>query len=240
MKTIFRVILLSTLACFSNHSQAATYVWNASSGLYPDQVPTMTLFNSSSPEDPLLSGGALILGNDSNAEQMYYDAASDDLAFSDPLTITTEVRVLSSTTINPARAGAGITFSTAASIGNMLCLDDDEIFLLSENLTRGSTALVNTNSFHTYRIEVAGILSGSSIMVYQDDVLLLTGELFTDSNTFGSDAHISFGEISGIAGGTSEWRSFTHTVSAVPEPTTSFALPVVCLSGLLLNRRRRR
>jgi hypothetical protein len=29
-------------------------------------------------------------------------------------------------------------------------------------------------------------------------------------------------------------------ISAIPEPTSSFALPAVCFSGLLLNRRRRR
>jgi hypothetical protein len=172
---------------------------------------------------------------------MYYQAWGDDLAVPDHITITSEVRVVSSTSfINSARSGAAIILTTAAGIGNILWLGNGEIFLLSGGLVRGATAAVNTVNFHLYRIEVSGVSSGSAIEVYQDNVLKLTGSLFTSPGTFGSVPRVGFGEVSTIASGTSEWKSFTHNLSAIPEPLTSFPLPVVCLSGLLLHRRRRR
>jgi hypothetical protein len=71
-----------------------------------------------------------------------------------------------------------------------------------------------------------------------DDVVVLDGTLFgisdqlialdLSTNTLSISTLDRPGNYSGLA------------LSAIPEPTTSFSLPVVCLSGLLLNRRRRR
>jgi hypothetical protein len=71
-----------------------------------------------------------------------------------------------------------------------------------------------------------------------DDVVVLDGTLFgisdqlialdLSTNTLSTTTLDRPGTYSGLA------------LSAIPEPTSSFALPVVCFSGLLLHRRRRR
>lgn len=220
MKTNSFPILLPLLAglAAAHTGWAASYQWNASSGLFPDQAtPAMTLFDGSSPENPQLGGGVLTIQNDAHSEYLYYEMAGSQLNVPSALTITAEVRFVSGTTSFPARTGAFIGFTTAPGVGGVLFIGIDDIFLGAANATRGPAASVDTDgAFHTYRIETSGTTAGSGVQVFQDDVLQLTGTLYASGADFANSPVMAFGEGSSGAAGVSEWKSFSHNAAAPP------------------------
>jgi len=236
------ILFLAAGFMLSSPLYAATFSWDASSGLFPDQVSSaMTLYDTSSPEDPQLAGGVLTLANDSNPEGMVYSMQGSDIAMPSQLTITARIRMISSSSVSPARTGAIISFTTASGIGNALQLGLGEIFLSSATFTRGPSATVDTTgAFHAYRIEVLGLTDGSTIQVFQDEVLALTGNLYSSVPDNGATLRVTFGEESTLASGDSRWTSFSHNAAAVPEPSTLLLISIsACLPCILSQRRKR-
>lgn len=226
----------------SSPLHAATYSWEASSGLFPDQVsPAMTLYNTSSPEIPQLAGGVLTLANDNTPEGMVYSMEGSDIAMPPQLIITARVRMVSSFSTSIARTGATIRFAIAPEIGNALYLGLGYIFLGSGDETVGpSVAVDTTGAFHDYRIEVSGLTAGGGIMVFQDNILVLTGGVNSSAVDNAATLNVTFGEGSSLADGESQWTSFSHNAAAVPEPSTlSLTCISACLSCILSRRRKR-
>lgn len=105
------IITLASL--IANPASAATYQWNASSGLFPDQVaPPMSLFDGSSPENPQLSNSVLTIQNDVHSEYLYYAMSDSALNVPFSLIITAEVRFVSGATSFSSRTGTVIGFGT--------------------------------------------------------------------------------------------------------------------------------
>ena len=82
-----------------------------------------------------------------------------------------------------------IFFTTAANVGGILYIGQDDVFLANGFLVRGPGASVDTdNAFHTYRIDVSAIGAGSAVKVYYDNGVspLFSGALVSDSTLNGS------------------------------------------------------
>ncbi|MFN0164308.1 MAG: PEP-CTERM sorting domain-containing protein [Burkholderiales bacterium] len=218
-----------------------TYLWTAGSGLMPDQVDArMALTDTAVPENPVLAGGRLTLSTSANAENMFYRQSGADITMPSQLRIEASLRVGpgQSTQTGPLapRAHAAIVFSTADNVGNALFFDQDRIFLLVGNDNLGPVALVDTvSAFHDYRIVVDGIGAGADITVFQDDVLILSGDMFAGGIFTGAVPQVVFGDQTLAAFGSSEWTrfSFNAATGMVPEPGSLalFAVAIACAAG---------
>lgn len=195
----------------------------------------MAFENTSIPETPSLANGVLTISNDQSNELLYYYLNLPTAQPPPQLKITSTMKVVTAPGGSARRASA-ISFSGSSNVGNSLYIGTNEIFLLAADLTRGPEAIVDTTSaFHVYQIELNGTESGSSVLVFQDGILRLTGTLFTNPTTFGSGPRIGFGDVTTLASGTSEWKTFSYTTNPVTGPaTTEIALhPGISISGVV-------
>jgi hypothetical protein len=211
------VLLVLTLI---GNSQAAVVTWNGASGLQPDEITQpYELIDSASPEDPVLSAGVLTLASDPNAELLAFKMSGDALSMPATPQVEFTMRMVSHSSQFPLlSAGAAVTITTQNSVGNTLYIGIDEVFFLTTGGNRGPSAIVDTDSsFHDYRIEIAGLSSGSAITLFQDNIEILSHVLSSNPSNYGVGARIAFGDITGIARGTSEWTFFQHN-AAPPLP----------------------
>ena len=204
-------------------SNAATFDWKASCGCFPDQLtPGMSLYRDTA-EVPVLQDGALVISDSVPQQHLFYYLDSTNLLMPTNLVIEAEVRVLSNNDINPPdgkRTASYIQFTTSPGVGNMLFLDMDKIFISHAVYETGPGASVDTTAnFHTYRIEVDGIMEYSPLRVYQDGVLVITGSLYYGVPQDHSDPVLYFGDGTFHASGGAAWRSFRHNAAATPSST---------------------
>jgi hypothetical protein len=233
MKPASLTLLLLAIVVASPKSDGALYVWEGSSGLFPDQVPTpMTLVDAASPESPQLSAGTLTLITSDVTEQMYYIHSAISLAVPSLLQIESRLRFVSGADLSVPRTPAHIVFSFAPDRGNALFIGVDEIFLLSGNLsTRGPSVAVDTNdAFHTYRLDVNTNTGAIDVFYDLNPVPVISGAAFIDAG-FTDAAEIYFGDGSDVESGVSEWQTFIHN-AAVPEPS-AFAYLIAAATALL-------
>lgn len=219
-------------------ANAGIVSWNASSGLTPDQIG-YTLNDTSAPEDPVLAGGVLSLISDDPLESMWYVMTEPDLDLQPVVEINFRMRYVSGTNTVNFRTPAGIFVTTAPGIGSILQIGDDEVFFLSGHTTRGpANTSIDTNAFHDYRMVINGTASGSGVDLYQDSLLVLSGASYTTAVSHGTVGRIGFGDGTSNEAGSTEWTSFSHNASAVPEPSALAALLLV-VCGLSCRRRNR-
>jgi hypothetical protein len=222
---------------------AATNAWYVSTGLFPDQTTTNWVLSDTAVGSPVLSGGQMTLATAANAEGMFYRQTAN---LSIPASLTMEFRAKfdSRNTTANNNSPMAIFFTTAANVGNILYLGQDDVWLTSGFLIRGPSASVDTDSaFHTYRITLGGTTSGSAIKVFYDNGAspIITHQLVTDSTLNGAALRIGFGDATAGDSGVSEWEYFWHNgsaVSVVPEPST---VALGAVGGLLfsfISRRR--
>lgn len=234
-------LLLSALLLLPTPSFAGfVSTWTASSGLRPDQIfPAWTLNDTASPENPVLSGGALTLATSPDVELMSYIQSGSLVDTSGDFYIEATVKRISGSSSSSNRAPIAIGFTTVGSLGNILFIGNDEMFFLTAADAKGATASVQTDdAFHTYRIEVS---SSGAIKVFYDSVEKLTSATVNNSSINGSTPRVLWGEGTILASGTSEWQSVSHNALAqpVPEPP-SFLLLGVGAALLITGYRCRR
>ena len=195
---------------------ATTVTWDASSNLFPNQItPPWTLFDAATPENPVLSGGALTLAT-SGLETLLYRMTGSQLSVPAILDITFTLRFVSGSA-GVTRGASGVGFYPAPNVGNNLWFETDTIFLNGPGDVRGpSVALDTDGAFHDYEIQIIGGTVGSTINVFQDTILVLSGALIAQSS---ADADINWGCLTESASGSAQWKSFSHN-AAVPEPGT--------------------
>jgi hypothetical protein len=208
---------------------AATNAWYASTGLLPDQTTTNWVLSDTAVANPALSGGIMTLATSANSEGMNYRQTAN-LALPSNWTIEFSAKFDSRNATANNNSSMAIFFTTASSVGNILYLRQDDIWLANGFLVRGPAATVDTdNAFHTYRIELSGTTSGSAVKVYYDNGALpvLTHQLVTDATLNGGSQRIGFGDATAGDSGVSEWEYFWHNgsaVSVVPEPSSAALL----------------
>jgi len=240
---------ISILISSSELRAETFYSWNASSGLFPDQVApvggSITLTDSSSLDvafDNELD--ALTFPDDTSLSSMLFYRLNfgdgSDSAPSNPFengyAINFEVRIDSSIQTDNRRGAIAVTMRTGQSRYS-LSAGIDYVRMIRDFEAGSPVASVDTNgSFHTYRIEVDGVKPGSAIRLFQDGGLILNASTGLLDPGESEDISFGFGEGSGIARGTSQWRSYS--VEAIPEPSSALFLGLVSLGSVLFIRRR--
>ncbi len=214
------LMLAATCLFLVAEVRADLVVWQASSGLKPDQIGIPYSLVDTASNDPILSSGVLTLDTSLDNELMVYSMTGSTLAMPAAPVIEFNMRMVSQSTSFPLlRTGAAVGITTQNSVGNVVYIGIDEVFFLTSGGLQGPTASIDTDSsFHDYRIEVAGLSSGSAISLFQDDSLVLSHVLVTDSPNYGNEERIFFGNNTSVAHGASEWLSFQHNAAAVPTP----------------------
>lgn len=194
------------------HAQPSTFRWDASSGQLPNLgCPFWTLIDNSS-ATPALSGGVLTLSTTSStSNNLGYEDNAPDVLVPIPWIIEFRGRYVSGTSGHPAREAMSITASTLSNVITGIHIGPDVVKITSGDFAIGASRNVDTDgAFHTYRVVINGTSVGSPIQVYHDGVHILTGALYSLATP---PARISWGEISTIAFGTSEWTFFEHNGS---------------------------
>lgn len=237
------------IACTLKVHASTQYTWSASSGLLPNQVDArMTLNDTANPENPVLENGILALATSANEELLGYVQSGNDIDIPDQLKIEFDLRVgagsiasTSTGTVSP-RTWASVVFLTATGTGNAAFFSQDKIFVLAQGDRLGvSTTAFDTNdAFHSYKILVSGKSAGSVISIFQDNSLVLTSSVFSGDPFGGGSPRIVWGDQTFAAQGLSEWKSFVHNASAVPEPavllTMLLGLSVVLRSSAVQTK----
>src|SRR5690606_12717507 len=114
------------LAILASAAAAEEYQWEASSGLFPDQVDCrFQLFNSSDPEAPELAGGILTVGNDQHDELMVYQMTGDAISVPAVSVVAWRARFVSGGSLTPSkRTGMTLAVTTAPEVGLLVCIGD--------------------------------------------------------------------------------------------------------------------
>ncbi len=235
-------VIVSTLFVGMQDVRASIVTWQASSGLKPDEIANPYLLFDTAANDPVLSSGVLTIATTTNNERMGYRMEGSVLAMPAAPVIEFNMRMDSHQSIPypHLRTGAAVGITTQNSVGNVVYIGIDEVFFLTTGGLQGPVASIDTDSsFHDYRIEVGGLVAGSSVSLFQDNVLVLSHELINDEPNYGNEASIFFGNNTTVAHGKSEWTSFQHNAAAVPEPTSFVVLGGLALAFGLAGWRRR-
>lgn len=224
MKTFAIAVCILGFIVVPGFSMAAsTVAWEASSGLYPDEIafPNFVEIDQSSGEDPELANGKLTISNDDPAELMFYQQGGFSFPIGSAFTIEATLHSIDgSISSNPARSGAGIWWSVGGARGNALYFHQNIARLLENDNNFASVYYVGPidQKFHTFRIEIVG--DDVSVFVDYETTPSLQGTNF-DSTLLPNEVSIAFGDISIAALGHSEWISFSHNGVFVPVPSAA-------------------
>ena len=204
-----------------------------SSGVTPDAVG-YTLFDNSSPEDPVFSTPTLTLESDNVLEQMHYSMSGAQLKIPSQTVVDFEMAYISGFSNQNFREVGLIAVNVAPNVTAALFIGNDEVFFLDGQLSRGpENTTVDTNAFHNYSLEIDGKSLGSTLRLYQDGNLILTGATYASVAT---TEIILFGDGTTNAAGETQWRSFVHN-AGIPEPTSALLL---CVGAAAISLRRTR
>ena len=217
-------------------SNAAVITWDASSGQTPDQMG-YELVDNSNPENPILNGSILTIGNNSASESMYYAyrEPTSSLLFPSVFEASFRMRYVSGSQSYNGRSPAGVFVTTGATgEGVGLYIDAGRVFLSDTFVSPGPVAAVDTDSvFHDYLLRI----DGGAVSVFQDGGLILSGSTKTSFTEMGTSPRVLFGDGTTLESGTSEWANFSHN-AAIPEPSTAVLLGVSALVMYRLRQKR--
>ena len=208
--------------------------YDAATGTLPTAAcPPWTVTDTASPEDPTVAGGVLTISTSSNTENISFQQSSPNFAVFDTLVIEFSVKLVSGSSSIPSRGPVSVAVTTAPSVGSLFLIASGEMFLTSAPSTKGPTAAVATeDDFHVYRIQIVG----SSVRVFYDGVLKLTGSTYGSAGEHGDTPRVLFGEGSTAALGHSEWRYFRHNAGGVPCTNPTFTSAYDPSTGLFPNQ----
>jgi hypothetical protein len=195
---------------------ASSYAsWEASTGTFPQHLAApWTLTDSATPEEPHFDGDLLVLGTDPG-EDMYYRQLPAVADLSGSFYIEARMRLRSGASSATGRAPVMIAFTTGTRVGSALLISVDSVSLNRSASTIEPSVSVDTNdALHTYRIEHN---TTGDVRVYQDGTQILTGHTFYDAGFNTATMSITWGELSSVAYGTSEWEFFRFGTLTVPE-----------------------
>lgn len=232
-KRLYYVFIIVGLAWAPPAADADIISWLGSSGVTPDAVG-YSLFDNSTPEDPVFSAPTLTLKNDNVLEQMHYSMSGAQLNIPSQTVVDFEMAYISGFSNQNFREVGLIAVTVAPNVTAALFIGNDEVFFLDGQLSRGpENTTVDTNAFHDYSLEIDGKTLGSAIRLFQDGNLVLTGATYASGATTET---IVFGDGTTNAAGETHWRSFVHN-AAIPEPSS--ALLFLVGAAAIMHRRNR-
>ena len=238
--TPFAALSLLFVSAFAGPPAVAGYVssWQASSGLFPDQISPPYTLTDTAIANPAFAGDNLRISTSLPAsEVMYYGHQGSLLDTSGAFYVEARVRLESGSSLSTIRAPITIAITTSPGVGNSLFIDHGAMFFAQISGTAGPSYLADTNdAFHTYLIEYDGV---QTLTLFYDGAQALTASTFSDATFNGLQPRINWGEGTILEYGTSDWEYFTHNALAVPEPQT-YALLLAGLGFLGFAARRKR
>ena len=186
-------------------------IWIAAGGVLPDSACPAWV-KGVSDSTPMITGGQLRIHTEAFAQNAYYLQRDSVLMIPDTLVVEARLRFVSgSDYIGPCghyRQAAVVSITIAGSTGLLFFVGDNEIFLTNGQCSGIVSLVVPTkDAAHTYRIEVA---NGSTVRVYRDGALALTGTTYASVSDHGSGTRILWGEGSSFAYGTTYWEWVKH------------------------------
>jgi hypothetical protein len=241
-----RSVLCATGLLLGSAAQAEIATWYASSGLLPNQAsPAWTLVDTANPENPVLENGVLTIGTSAQTELLYYkmDGAAAALPDSGPFWMEATMQYVSGAW-NTSWWRAPALMSIRFDNGRLAIAEfrRDSVYLRAGDNTLGAinNSVDTDGAFHTYRMEVLGTSSGSTVNLFQDGQLILSDNSVYNA---GSSLGVAFGEGSQLAYGVSRWTYVSHNMAAVASPVPEPASGALLLLGALgvaatMHRRR--
>lgn len=228
---------------FKAHAQVES--WSASSGLWPSQASTNWSYTGDSLTylPAIYENYFMLIDTARNKRVQYFETKPGTIELPSNLTIEFRTRIWNRNECLDTVSPAAVYFGLGGGLGGVFYLGKDEMWLGGANHTRsaGVTGMDTDNTFHTYRLELAG----SDINLFYDNSTnpLLTSPVFYDPAQNGTEAHIGFGDITKEDSGTSKWAYLWHNagivpIESVPEPTTAALL--IAGGAMLLARRNRK
>jgi hypothetical protein len=197
---------------FVADAKTETVRWEGSSG----QTPGSSCWSEYIDPNGTVTfgGGAMTISTSSDGQNVYWYQSGSQIAFPPTIVFEARVKFLSGSTSHVSRAPVVILIETAPLVGTMLCVGADDVFILSDDITRGASAVVDTDGgFHTYRV----IITGSSVSVEYDGAPLLSGStFFNGAGFFAGTERFLFGEGTSYAYGSSAWEYVEHNSGSDP------------------------
>lgn len=216
------------LVAAAGGTPAATWDWQASSGLRPSDAGAIARLATGSASDPLLPGGPLRLHSGAEDEWMFYMSIGQQLAMPEQLELSFTARLVDLHSSSPLRSALTVVANLEGGRGATLVIGSGAVsFLRWDDLAFNSTVALDTSVHHDYRLAISGPQNGAPMKLYVDGVQRLSDHV-SQGSLYTPHARIWFGDASYVASGTSEWLSFSHNAAAVPEP----AAMALLLAGL--------
>ena len=165
-----------------------------------------------------MASGVLTIRSEKDvADYVYFRQLEPNILMPSNLWIEARARYVSGTDLIAGRTPMCILFTTEPTVGNSVYIGEDRLSTMTALWTEGAAANVDTDdAFHTYRIEVDGIIAGSPFRVYYDGAVTLTGTTFSDLTANGDVRRVVWGDGTKYEGGVSEWQYVAHNASALP------------------------
>ena len=233
MMTRSVVLVLVAVCATSLPARAQAQVgWEASSGVTPDLAcPNWTEVDSSTLPH-VLGPTSLRLQTANDAENQGYTQKGAELVFPPLLTIEAAIWYVSGSSQTPVRSPVSIFLTLPNGTGNVFWIDNNQIWLFggSQCSTKGSSVnLPTTDGFHEYRIEV-NTVTGAIEVFYDGLPSGLTGTTIPMVSPCTSGPQISWGELSILTRGVSEWAYLIHNAGVAGGPV-SYCTPGKSASG---------
>ena len=202
-------MLLAALFMVTEATAQSLSVWEASSGLFPEEAGLdYEVFTSGNVPPPTLESDVLTISTSQNADNYFYLQIEPDVQPARAFRAEWEMRLLSGSSSSTGRAPFMVFITMSENIGMLLGIDLDRIFFLVDGANPGSPALVDTDdAFHTYRLEHDG---SGGLVLYQDNVQLLAGNAYESASSHGPNKRFGWGEGSTLANGSFEIKSMKH------------------------------
>jgi hypothetical protein len=215
------------LLASSAHAVPHAVRYDAASGVLPEDACPAWTRTQSGTQSVSVAGGVLTISSGVQSAELIYTVPVD---IDSPVVVEFRARRVSGTTSSAAREPLGIVVGMGSDVGVHFFVGPDVVFLTNGTNSRGAQASVDTDAMHTYRVEI----TGSTVNVYYDGVLTLTGSTFTSSPDFSPTAGIGWGDVTSAADGTSEWESVEHNSSAISCPSVPGTSPLAVVLGFSL------
>ena len=210
MKTVLRLVLLTALTlCFMIGTALAepefTYVYDAASGLYPDDSCPTELYINGNSIFATVEDETLTISSTNRADYLYYFQMGENFEFPDPYVIEARLRIKSGNTSTYLRANAVIHGMIMPNYLQVLYIGEGEIFTMRASAARSKTYKIDTTSdFHTYRLE---FWQSGDVSVYYDDELVIEDKPYFQ---YLPVRNILWGDDTNSAHGVSEWQYVAH------------------------------